>query len=260
MRRAAILLLLFLCAAPPVPAASETPEDHRHVDALRSLSVNRSLLERYEEEYRRLMEADPGETEPANARRLSDLRFKIQALKEDAERLSRSLPQDKDAGSLLEEVSEKKSGHKGVDVEADRRVSEKLREVYRLHEKALALAASKRWNEAAHVYEEITLVSPDDDEAYLLLGHSSLAAGQYERAANAFRNAIHIDPANLLEIPRLYENILVENPADGAAMTRLGYAHLLLGNADKARLAFEDALDADPSNLEARRGLLELAV
>lgn len=262
MRRSAILCsMLFLLSLRAQPSWAETARDDRpYVSALRSLSINRSLLTRAEAEYRSLLEQEEDDPAGPTAKRLSDLRYKIQALNEDAQRLHLSLPSDEKADDFLQEVVRRKNGVRGpVDVETEKRIAERVSEIYRLHEKALSLVAERRFGQAERIYEEIVLTSPDDDEAYLLLGHTCLAGGRYEKAASAFHNALHIDPSNAAEIPRLYENILVENPSDDEAMTLLGYAHLLLGGSKEARLAFEDALAVNPANVEARRGLMELS-
>ena len=115
-----------------------------------------------------------------------------------------------------------------------------------------------RYELAATAYEEIVLLSPDDDEAYLLLGHCRLLNTDYEKARAAFFNAIQIDPANAKEVTRLYENILVENPQDDAAYAHLGFANWILGKKEKAKQAFESALQINPGNLEARTALAGL--
>lgn len=254
MRRAAALLLL----VPTLFSCAAFAEEESHVSALRSLTVNRSLLMHAEEEYRNLQEQAGPEPEAEASKRLVDLRYKIQALNDDAERLRSTLPADKKADEFLEAVVRSKTGERPIDAAAEKRVDEKVNAIYRLHEKALIQIAERRFDQAERTYEEIVLLSPDDDEAYLLLGHTCLAAGRYEKAASAFRSAMHIDPSNAREIPRLYENILLDNPSDDEAMTQLGYAYLLLGGADKARLAFQDALELNPANIEARKGLMEL--
>lgn len=253
-------LLVFALAVPAYGAAPES--DHRYVTALRMLSVNRSLRTKAEAEYNALQKREAEDATGHTSKRLSDLRYKIQALNEDARRLQLALPPDLKADALLSEVVQRKKtlgdARSSMDVEADKRLAEQADAIWRLHEKALRLVAERRFELASNVYEEIVLLNPDDDEAYLLLGHTCLASGRYEKAATAFRGAMHIDPQNLREIPRLYENILVENPSDDEAMTQLGYAHLLLGGTEEARLAFEDALEINPANIEAKRGLLEL--
>lgn len=250
MRRAICFSLSLVLLTLPV-LAEESPEGP-HMVALRKLSINRSLLTKAEDEYKALAAEGPIEPGSLREKKMSDLRYKIQAFNEDAERLRQVLPPD---------VRPPEPEGRGVpvDVEGDKKAEKLFREVYRLHEKALGLVAEDRFEEAVKVYEEIILVSPDDGEAYLLLGHTCLAAHQYEKAGSAFRSALDIDPANMREIPRLYENILLENPSDDEALTQLGYAQLLLGGAEEARQAFEDALRVNPSNEYARRGMAELS-
>ncbi len=254
MRRTATLAILLLSAL-SLPASAETGQgEHPHLSAMRSLTLNRSLLTKAEAEYRELQKEEAQDTSGRVARQLSDLRYKIQAFNEDAERLRGILP----AGSVTEELSGEPAGPRPVDTAAEKRVEEMAKQIYQMHEKALQSVAAQKFEEAEKIYGEIVFLSPEDDEAYLLLGHTCLAAGHYERAADAFHNAVHIDPENAKEIPRLYENILLENPSDDAAMTQLGYAHLLLGSAEYARRAFQDALAVNPSNIEAKKGLLEI--
>jgi tetratricopeptide (TPR) repeat protein len=254
MRRAATLAFLLLLALPLTATAETGQDEHPHLSAVRSLTLNRSLLMKAETQYRQLQEQEAHDTTGSISRQLSDLRYKIQAFNEDAERLRGMLPPDAKTDDLLPSVT----GPRPVDTSAEKRVEDMAKQIYEMHEKALHSVGSQKFEEAEKIYEEIVFLSPDDDEAYLLLGHVCLAAGHYEKAADAFHNAVHIDPQNAREIPRLYENILLENPSDDEAMTQLGYAHLLLGSAEKARLAFQDALTVNPSNIEARKGLLEL--
>ncbi len=245
----AVLTMLFLLL--PCEAAETARDDRPYVSAMRSLSLNHSLLAKAEAEYRELQEQEAHDTTGSVARRLSDLRYKIQAFNEDAERLKSLIPADK-----KEFIPGPTPEH--VDVAAEKRVADSLGKIYRMHEQALRSVAQQKYEEAEKIYEEIVLLSPDDDEAYLLLGHAGLAAGHYRKAGRAFHNAIHIRPENAREITRLYENILVENPSDDDALTQLGYAHLLLGSAENARHAFQDALTIDPKNEEARKGLVEV--
>lgn len=261
MRRIFAAAMLFI-ALPLNLRAEEAPEDRRYVTVLRSLSINRSFLTAAEAEYAALMKEDAQTHSETNARRLENLRYKIQALQEDAERLQASLPKDLKADEYMKELlvrQEKLGGAQNrIDPEAEKRIEEKVQSIWRLHERALRAIAEKNYAHAQTLYEEILMMSPDDEEAYLLLGHTCLISGDYEKAGLAFHNAIDIRPSNMQEIPRLYQNILVENPTDDAAMTELGYAYLLLGNANGARQSFEEAVKLNPANSEARRGLLEL--
>ena len=237
-------------------------EDHPHVAALRSLSINRSLLAKSESEYRALLDEEQKNPSDNLTQRLSSLRYKIQALKDDAQRLQSELPGNLSASEFLKEIilrqTEPGRSQRSVDPAHEEKIDEKVSSIYRLHEEALSYIADKRYDQAEKAYQEIILLSPDDEEAYLLLGHTCLAAGHYEKAGQAFRNAIHINPANEKEIPRLYENILVENPSDDEALTQLGFSQLLLGDAEKARLSFEEAIQLNPSSAAAKQGLAEL--
>ena len=99
------------------------------------------------------------------------------------------------------------------------------------------------------------LTDPEDDEAYLILGHTYLLSGEYVKAEEAFQNAVHIDPANIREIAPFYQNLLLENPGDDQAHSNLGYALLILGNFTEAKQAFQDALSINPQNADANAGL-----
>ncbi len=240
-----LLILLFFGAR---FALAETASDQPYVKAMRALSINHSLLAKAEAEYKELEVQESRDTTGRTAKLLNDLRYKIQAFNEDAERLRAMIP----AGQAVP------ASGSSIDIAAEKELDEKLNDIYRMHEKALQSVAARHFDEAEKIYEEIVLLSPDDEEAYMLLGHTCLAGGDYEKAGQAFHSAIHIDPQNARQITRLYENILVENPSDDEAMTQLGYAHLLLGSAPNAKRAFQDALAVNPSNIEAKKGLLEI--
>ena len=234
-------------------------EDRPYVSALRSLSVNRSLLTRSEAEYRSLLSEEQRDGSGELSEKLSDLRYKIQALKEDQKRLRSELPAKTSADEFLQEWVDRQAAPQDtpipVDLDAENRIEQKVRSINEMHEEALSSIAKDRYADAAKIYEEIILLSPDNDEVYLLLGHTRLALGHYEKAGEAFRNAIHIEPLNIDEIPRLYENILLENPLDDDAMAQLGFAYVFLGNATAAKDSFEAALEIDPDNRTAQEGL-----
>ena len=124
-----------------------------------------------------------------------------------------------------------------------------------MHETALDFVARDKLSDAARLYEEMVLTDPNDDEAYLLMGHCYLLSGEYAKAEVAFHNAAHIDSANLSEIAPFYENMAMDNPGDDAVMAQLGYAYLMLGDFRKAGAAFTDALAVNPANEKALSGL-----
>ena len=251
MNKIPILLLMpaLLYAAPLW--AEDPPDGRPYLSAQRALSVNRSLLTRTEDEYRRLSEEQAKNPSNETAESLTALQYKIKALRDDAKRLQSELPKNARAAEFLKDLT----GHAPLDLEREKSLNEKLESVYALHEKALALVAQKKYAEAARVYEDVILESADDDEAYLLLGHTQLLSGEYEKAGQAFMNAVYINPANASEIPRFYGNILMENPQDDAAYAHLGFAYWTLGEKDAAKEAFEAALEINPQNAEANAAL-----
>ncbi len=73
---------------------------------------------------------------------------------------------------------------------------EKMEQLARLHERAEILIEQNKFREAIDVYLEIILVEPDDEAAYTNLGHAYIILGDFQRAKDAFQNALHINPEN----------------------------------------------------------------
>lgn len=124
-----------------------------------------------------------------------------------------------------------------------------------LHEKALEYVSNKEFGKAQKLYEEIVLMDPDDDQAYLILGHIHLLRAEFDKAEESFANAVDIDEENLDEITPFYENMILQDPNDDRARTYLGYAYLMLGEYLSAQDAFKDALELNPTNALAAQGL-----
>lgn len=253
MKRELLLFTLaaaLLTAIPPVTAAAADEASSVKKDGLlKKLETSRAMLSRFEAEYA-LLEQLQRDKSPAIRRELTGLKYKIAALHEETERASSSLSEDDQAGEFMKDVVAKVSmtgAHNaapGVD-----------RPTNALHEKALKLVSERRLLEAATVYEEILLVDPEDDQAYLILGHVRLLSGAYDQAEEAFLNAVHIEEGNINEILPFYENLVMESPMDDAVHSNLGYACLIVGDFMRAKQSFLSALQIRPSNTDALRGL-----
>lgn len=233
-----------------VPAARAADGD---ATVLRSLEINRSMFSRFESEYDLLKEVETSKA-PIVRTELRNLRYKMEALDEDSRRLEALLSEDKKAETFLGEIVNK-AEHRAAEARQRRQGPEPGTLTWDLHEKALALVAEKKMEEAAQVYEEIVMLDPDDDQAYLILGHVRLLSGQFSKAEAAFDCAVQIDPANRAQIVPFYENRILQNPNDDEAHANLGYAHLLLGEMPQAVLSFNDALEINPANERAAAGL-----
>jgi tetratricopeptide (TPR) repeat protein len=251
MKKICLIASLLMFLAPGLCLAADNTQ--------RMLAINRSLLVKTEAEYQRLQKQDSLEPSEELVRRLSDLRYKMEALQDDSVRLRSELPKPLKASEFLKDLLVRRdvtgTPVGTINVQKEKILSERLDQVYERHEKALAYVAGDRLVEACRLYEEILLLSPDDGEAYLLLGHCRLLLKDYDKAKNAFLNAVNIDPNNAKEITRLYENVLVENPQDDAAYTHLGLVNWILGHQAEALECFRQALMINPDNVEAAAAL-----
>ncbi len=128
-------------------------------------------------------------------------------------------------------------------------------ETYKLHERALEFVAKKEMEKAIKLYEEIILSDPNDDEAYLIMGHCLVLTGQFEKAEEAFQNAVHISAQNISQILPFYENLIRQNPDDANAYANLGFVCLMFGNTRRAQDSFQQALSLNSDNQTALRGL-----
>jgi predicted TPR repeat methyltransferase len=54
--------------------------------------------------------------------------------------------------------------------------------------------AQAAYADQARVYEQITKLTPDDPEAYLELGSAAAAAGENDKAIEAYERYLELDP------------------------------------------------------------------
>ena len=127
--------------------------------------------------------------------------------------------------------------------------------VIKLHERALDFVAKKELKKAIQIYEEIVLTEPNDQEAYLIMGHCYVLTGDYEKGEQAFQNAVHIEPQNVKQIVPFYQNLVTLNPNDANAHANLGFVWLMFGDTEAGLKSFEQALTLDPGNPYALRGI-----
>lgn len=125
----------------------------------------------------------------------------------------------------------------------------------KLHERALEFVSKKELKKAINLYEEIVLINPNDDEAYLIMGHCLVLTGQYEKAEENFQNSVHINGVNVDQIAPFYENLVLQTPNDPEAYSHLGFVCLMLGNLKRADEAFKEALALNPQSADALRGI-----
>ena len=73
---------------------------------------------------------------------------------------------------------------------------EDMDQIENLHERAQELVTQRNFREAINIYSEILLTEPDDDGAYTNMGQAYMVLGDFERAKDAFQNALDINPDN----------------------------------------------------------------
>ncbi len=269
MNKKYLFILLFLLFPGAAMSASSENTAAINPGLANSLEANRSLLNQYHREYNRLKNEALKDPSPTLEKKMSDLEYKIKALEKDSDELWSFLPVNRRVGEFVKDLMSKKLEEEKIrraaSVAAMDEISQPQPEppakpsmdevTYQLHEQALQYVSEKRYKEALALYEEIVLKNPDDDEAYIIMGHTYILMGQYQKAESAFHNAVSIDPENIHEIAPFYENMVLRNPDDDMAYADLGYAYLILGEAVKAKNAFSESLHINPENGPAQKGL-----
>lgn len=71
-----------------------------------------------------------------------------------------------------------------------------LDELKKMHEVADQLMAVRDVEKALKIYQDILFMEPDDEIAYVDMGRAYMILGQYKNAAQAFSNALDINPDN----------------------------------------------------------------
>jgi tetratricopeptide (TPR) repeat protein len=140
--------------------------------------------------------------------------------------------------------------------------------------------ARKEINEAEAEIQKAVEIAPDDPDVHYQMGRFYQDTEKYLLAFDAFENALAVDPDHmgaLYQIGRTavfagvrvdrgiecLERYLTMKPADGEpswshARWRLGMLYEKKGNADRARLEYQKALELDPDNENAQKALDEL--
>ncbi|MHB8992705.1 MAG: tetratricopeptide repeat protein, partial [Chloroflexota bacterium] len=99
---------------------------------------------------------------------------------------------------------------------------ERLRAKRQLTERAIALAMSSRWEEAAVVNRELLVLFPEDVDAHNRLGKALTELGRVEEARTAYSRAAALDPTNVIAMKNLQRlSKLAAEPAAPAGQTRV---------------------------------------
>lgn len=241
---------------------AEASVSHKDGDsALRALELNRLIRASCKDEVISLRQGLPAsKSYPDTLSKLKRAHLKWRALRQDTERLWDSLSASQQAAEFLKDTISA-SKWRSVNVKPKVDLPERLHlkgtgaNTAPLHEKALRLVEEGLYEEAVGIYEDIILKDPNDDQAYLILGHVYMLLDRFRDAEESFMNSVHIDQRNSADIIPFYDNLVLQNPRDDGAFARLGYACVIVGDLPKAVDAFRTALDLNPDNPAALAGL-----
>jgi len=138
---------------------------------------------------------------------------------------------------------------------------------------AYVYTALKRTDEARAQYARTVAIDPKMSEAYLNLGMLLLDKEEDAAAIAPLRKAVELLPAqsrpryllavaldrsgNRAGAAESFEALIHLDPNDTTALDYLGWAALRKGKPDEAEARFRRALEVQPKELEARRGLAQ---
>jgi len=128
---------------------------------------------------------------------------------------------------------------------------------------------------ARELYAQVSEANPSNLAAATGVADTYAAEGQYEEAVERYRAILRMEPSrrdaqvgmaraslgagNADEAARWFDLALTQNRSDVDSWVGLGTARARLGQESGARDAYERALELDPANEEARRGLDRLS-
>lgn len=129
-----------------------------------------------------------------------------------------------------------------------------------------------KFDRASHQFEEILKVDPNIGDAYYYLGTIRVKQRDYERAEEAYRHAINLDPVSAKAYERLAhlygsrgihrdkaiqlaEKAVELQPDSAACLNTLSWLHYLNKDYEKAETAVKKALALQPDNQLYSEGL-----
>jgi tetratricopeptide (TPR) repeat protein len=144
-------------------------------------------------------------------------------------------------------------------------------EVYRdIAQLSLQLNRPETAEDAA---EHIKQLAPKDPESFIFVGNVEMAQGNLAKAADAYEQALTLDPKNLRALENLgnyyaivdphkalsyYERYLTIDSGDGEIYFQIGVVHQKLGDLKMAETNYHQAVQLDPQQLPPHLALAEL--
>ena len=114
-----------------------------------------------------------------------------------------------------------------------------------------------RFEEAVASYETAIARDPNAPVAHYMLGYAHQTHADWDRAAQAYRAALRLEPSNFEYVRALAAALEAggDKARAMAALVDFASAASAAGERQPARRAYQYALELDPNSLEAKNGL-----
>ena len=196
--------------------------------------MNQKMLEQATEQYKKIAELEPGDTDAwLMLGRLHKMAQNSVEAKNAYERVLKTDGENVDALSGLAMVLAD-VGDSAKAAELLKKVAEKSPNLGTLTRLAAAYEQLREFKLAAQTLKRAVEMQPENNELRREYANILVQAEEYDNALAA------------------YEEIVKEEPKDGASWLRLSQLHMQLGHVDKAWDAHKKAAEIEPANLEVR--------
>ena len=196
--------------------------------------MNQKMLEQATEQYKKIAELEPGDTDAwLMLGRLHKMAQNSVEAKNAYEQVLKTDGENVDALSGLAMVLAD-VGDSAKAAELLKKVAEKSPNLGTLTRLAAAYEQLREFKLAAQTLKRAVEMQPENNELRREYANILVQAEEYDNALAA------------------YEEIVKEEPKDGASWLRLSQLHMQLGHVDKAWDAHKKAAEIEPANLEVR--------
>lgn len=196
--------------------------------------MNQKMLEQATEQYKKITELEPADTDAwLMLGRLYKMGQKSVEAKQAYEQVLKEDPENVDALSGLAMVlADVGDSAKAADLL--RKVAEKSPNLRTLTQLAAAYEQMREFKLSAQTLKRAVEMQPENNELRREYANILVQAEEYDTAITT------------------YDEIVKEEPKDGASWLRLSQLHMQLGHVDKAWDAHKKAAEIEPANLEVR--------
>ena len=176
--------------------------------------------------------------------------------------------------TYLQGMTEERAGHTNKALEAYEKAVKEDPQALQVYRDIAELRLRMGQPDAAlTAAERVKELAPNDPSSFIFLGNIRVAQGDLAKAAEAYEQALKLDPENLRALENLgnyyalldpdkalsfYQRYIDLNPHDADIYFQIGLVHQKRGNLKKALTFYQQSLDLDPSQLASHLALADL--